>query len=154
MTIAGSEAMPIASRPASGGLRILLAEDQLVNQKVVQRMLTLRGHVVVLAANGAQAVEAQAREPFDVILMDVEMPGMDGLHATLAIRARELPRGTHTPIIALTAHALREDVERCRKAGMDDHLCKPLVQEELLAALERWRPSTAEPGAGGPQTAT
>ena len=117
-------------------LSILLAEDNLVNQKLAVRLLQMRGHSVVAAANGAEAVAAFERQAFDAVLMDVQMPEMDGFEATSEIRARELRRGTRVPIIAVTSHAMRGDRERCLKAGMDDYVSKPIKPAELFAAVE------------------
>ncbi len=125
-----------------GSLRILLAEDNLVNQKVAVRLLEKRGHRVEVAGNGRQALEALERGRFDAILMDVQMPEMDGFEATAAIRAREQAGGEHTPIIAMTAHALKGDRERCLEAGMDHYITKPLRRRDLFAVLESVLPST------------
>jgi len=123
-------------------LRILLAEDNLTNQQVATHMLEDLGHVVLLASNGREVLELLARETFDVILMDVQMPEMDGFAATAAIRSGEKATGQHLPIIALTAHAMKGDRERCLAAGMDEYLSKPIDLEELrqtLANLARSR---------------
>jgi CheY-like chemotaxis protein len=122
-----------AGSPA-GPLRVLLAEDVPTNQKLVVLFLTRRGHHVDVASNGVQAVDLAARNKYDVILMDVQMPDMDGLQAATAIRA--LPNGSHVPIIALTAHAMQGDRERCVAAGMDDYLPKPLDMRKLLSMVE------------------
>jgi PAS domain S-box-containing protein len=119
-------------------LKILLAEDNLVNQKLATILLRKRGHEVVLAGNGREALEAMERERFDLVLMDVEMPEMDGMEATALIRARELRQGGHTAIIALTAHALKGDRERALAAGMDDYLPKPLDAAKLYEVVETW----------------
>jgi signal transduction histidine kinase/DNA-binding response OmpR family regulator len=128
----------VTRREAAGrGLRVLLAEDNLVNQRLAWRLLEKMGHSVVLASNGREAVGAAACEPFDVILMDVQMPEMDGLQATAAIRAQERQKArAATPIIALTAHAMKGDREKCLDAGMDGYLSKPLDGEKLREALE------------------
>jgi signal transduction histidine kinase/DNA-binding response OmpR family regulator len=117
-------------------LRILLAEDNKVNQSLAVRLLEKWGHSVVLAENGREVLDALHRGSFDVILMDVQMPEMDGLEATAAIRARERGTGQHVPIIALTAHALNGDRERCIGAGMDGYVTKPLSRKELQIAIE------------------
>ena len=122
-------------------LRILLAEDSLVNQKLAVALLQRLGHEVIIADNGAQAVRAVERGTFDVILMDIQMPEMDGLEATAAIRARQRQTGEHTPIIAMTAHALKGDRERCLEAGMDSYLAKPIRPQELQRALATVFPS-------------
>ena len=121
---------------ASGHLRILLAEDNLVNQKVALLMLERLGYSADLAANGCEVLEATQRQPYDVVLMDVQMPEMDGLEATRRIRGNGFRE--HQPcVIGLTAHALEKDRERCLAAGMDDYLTKPIMLEELRAALLR-----------------
>jgi two-component system, sensor histidine kinase and response regulator len=119
----------------AGGLRILLAEDNPVNQKVALRILEGMGHSVALAIDGNRALEALEAEEFDVVLMDVQMPGMDGFEATATLRAREASTGRHVPVIALTAHALKGDRERCLAGGFDDYLAKPIRRPELIAAL-------------------
>ena len=122
------------------GLRILLAEDNHVNQKIAIRLLEKRGHHPVLAATGKEALEALARASFDLVLMDVHMPDMDGIEATMAIREKEKTTGLHQPIIAMTAHAMAQDREDCLKAGMDDYVSKPFEPEELFSVLAKWRP--------------
>jgi PAS domain S-box-containing protein len=121
-------------------LRILLAEDNGVNRKIALGMLVKRGHSVVAAENGKAALaalESPGDHPFDLILMDVQMPEMDGLQATARIREKEQGTGRHIPIIALTAHAMKGDRDVCLNAGMDDYISKPLKADELLAAMER-----------------
>jgi len=123
---------------ATRKLRILLVEDNQVNCKLVSRLLGKRGHKVVVARNGREAVAAVQHGPggvFDLILMDVQMPDMDGFEATAAIRARELSTGGHVPIVAVTAHAMKGDRERCLAAGMDGYLSKPIRVKELLDLL-------------------
>jgi two-component system, sensor histidine kinase len=117
--------------------RVLLAEDNAVNQQVAVGLLTRRGHLVTVVANGKDAVEVSAREPFDLILMDLQMPVMGGLEATAAIRAREANSSRRMPIIAMTAHAMRGDRERCLDAGMDGYLSKPIEKDALYAAVEQ-----------------
>ena len=117
-------------------LRILLAEDNLVNQKVILYMLQRLGHQIEVAANGREAVHAAEAESYDVILMDMNMPQMDGLEATRLIR-RRLDHGAQPFIIALTASALQESQEECLAAGMDDFVAKPVRPEQLAAALQR-----------------
>ncbi|MEA3207372.1 MAG: hypothetical protein QOE70_429 [Chthoniobacter sp.] len=119
------------------GLRILLAEDNVINRAVAVGILQKRGHSLVHATNGREAVEAAAREAFDMIFMDVQMPEMDGFAATRLIRDSEQGTGRHTPIAAMTAHALAGDRERCLAAGMDDYISKPLQKAGLLALLAR-----------------
>jgi CheY-like chemotaxis protein len=125
-------------------LQILVAEDHPVNQRLVTGLLEKQGHAVVVVEDGDAAVEAVAQQAFDLILMDVQMPGMDGLEATAAIRAQEQARGTHIPIIALTAHAMKGDQERCLAAGMDDYLAKPIDAKDLATTIAR----RLNPGAG------
>lgn len=129
----GAAAMAKAVRP----LRVLLAEDNGVNRLVATQMLAKRGHSVSSAVNGSEAVAKAAREKFDLILMDVQMPEMDGYEATAAIRRAEAPQNRYTPIIALTAHAMKGDRERCLLAGMDEYVAKPLDAAELFEKIER-----------------
>ena len=117
-------------------LRLLLTEDNLVNQKLAVRLLEKRGHSVVIASNGREAVEALHHQRFDVVLMDVQMPEMDGFEATQIIRARERDTGGHVPIVAMTAHAMKGDRERCLEVGMDGYISKPLRPSELFEAVE------------------
>jgi signal transduction histidine kinase/DNA-binding response OmpR family regulator len=121
-------------------LRILVAEDNAVNLKIASGMLEKRGHTVITAANGIEALSALdggAGGPFDLILMDVQMPQMDGLEASARIREKEKGTGRHIPIIALTAHAMRGDREVCLNAGMDDYVPKPIKADELFAVIDR-----------------
>ena len=139
----------IPSVEEKSGLHFLIAEDNVVNQKLVTRMLERAGHTATIAANGVEAVEAFECGQFDVILMDGQMPEMDGLQAAAAIRSRERNgRGGHVPIIALTAYALKGDRDRFLAAGMDDYLTKPIQQRELLDAIGR--AVSAHPVAAGP----
>jgi PAS domain S-box-containing protein len=133
---------PEKSEPAVRPLRILVAEDTPANQKLVVRILEKRGHLVRLAADGFRALELYRAEPFDAVLMDVQMPHLDGLGATVAIREHEQSTGTRVPIIAMTAHAMRGDREACMTAGMDGYLAKPLDARELIAVVEGTPPST------------
>jgi CheY-like chemotaxis protein/nitrogen-specific signal transduction histidine kinase len=119
-------------------LRVLLAEDNAVNQRLAVRLLEKRGHRVVVAGNGREALEALEKESFDLVLMDVQMPEMDGLAATVAIREKENGTDTHLPVVALTAHAMKGDRERCLTAGMDGYLSKPIRPPELDAILETY----------------
>ena len=124
------------AKPASRGLRILIAEDNPVNQAVAVGMLQKEGHTLTLAENGREAVRLYHLERPDLILMDVQMPELDGIGATREIRAVEESSGHHTPIIAMTAHAMSGDSERCLLAGMDAYLSKPLTNELLLETIE------------------
>jgi CheY-like chemotaxis protein len=140
------EATPAAdhTRRAPRELRVLLAEDGVVNQRVVVDLLRARGHDVTAVGTGHEALAALERSTFDVVLMDVQMPEMDGLAATAAIRAKEEGSAAHVPIVALTASALREDQERCLAAGMDAYLAKPLRAAQLYTVVEgaaRTRPA-------------
>jgi CheY-like chemotaxis protein len=117
-------------------LQILVAEDNLTNQKLVRLLLEQEGHEVTVVPNGRAAVSSSAARRFDVILMDVQMPEMDGFEATAAIRQRERDTGAHIPIVAMTAHAMTGDRERCLAEGMDAYLSKPLRPEDLLATID------------------
>jgi signal transduction histidine kinase/DNA-binding response OmpR family regulator/HPt (histidine-containing phosphotransfer) domain-containing protein len=129
-------------------LRVLVAEDNAVNQRLIVRLLEKLGHSAVVAGNGQEVLAALDKRTWDVVLMDVQMPEMDGFTATAEIRRREAATpGRHTPIVALTAHAMRGDRERCLAAGMDDYLTKPVTLERLSGALARLFP-------GGPGPAT
>ncbi len=123
--------------PAADGLRVLVAEDHAVNQRLMQRLLERRGHQVHIVDNGADAIEALHQQPFDLVLMDVQMPHMDGFQATRAIRHREITTGEHLPIVALTAHAMKGDQERCLEAGMDAYISKPIDPPALFATIEK-----------------
>ena len=121
------------------GLSILLAEDNLVNQKLAVTLLNKQGHEVQVAVNGRQAVDLFATQHFDLIIMDVQMPKMDGFEATAEIRRREKDTGLHIPIIAMTANAMAGDREHCLDAGMDGYVSKPIRVDELLAAIAECR---------------
>jgi two-component system sensor histidine kinase/response regulator len=140
-------------REVRNSLRILLAEDNAVNQLVAVRLLEKHGHAVTVAENGRKALETFDKEPYDLILMDVQMPEMDGWEATQAIRMKEKATGGHIPIIAMTAHAMKGDEERCIAAGMDDYLTKPIRTAALLEALDkiaRRQPETADTAHAAP----
>ena len=122
-------------QPSERSLRVLLAEDNPVNQTLAMRILEKLGHKVEIVNNGKEAVERAEAEQFDLILMDVQMPGMDGLEATTAIRAAEADSGKHVPIVAMTAHAMKGDREMCLSAGMDAYLSKPIRIDELKRAI-------------------
>jgi signal transduction histidine kinase/ligand-binding sensor domain-containing protein/CheY-like chemotaxis protein len=126
-----------ATTVGASRLRILLAEDNLVNQALAAGLLRRDGHVVTIVDNGVAAVAAAATGEFDVILMDVQMPVMSGLDAAKAIRAHELTTGAHLAIIAMTAHAMQGDRDRCLLAGMDDYLAKPIGRDALRRAIAR-----------------
>ena len=128
---------PAPPPPEAGRKRVLLVEDNIVNQKVAVGLLTRRGHVVTVAGDGQQALDQLASGRFDVVLMDVQMPVMGGLEATGAIREREKTTGEHVRIVAMTAHALNGDRERCLAAGMDGYLPKPIEPEILYAVVEQ-----------------
>jgi len=117
--------------------RILLAEDHVVNQKLALCLLEKRGHAVVVVSNGREAISALEKESFDLVLMDIQMPEMDGLAATALIRQRERETGNHMPIIAVTAHAMKGDRERCLEAGMDGYIAKPIKSAQLLTVIEQ-----------------
>ena len=134
------------AREPGTSLKVLLAEDNLVNQRLAVRLLEKRGHRVVVAANGREAIEALQKEGFDVVFMDVQMPEMDGLEATAAIRVKEKGTENHQTIIALTAHAMKGDREKCLAGGMDGYLSKPIRPQELdevLLALQAERREAA-----------
>jgi len=130
-------------------LRVLLAEDNPVNQRVAMKMIEKLGHHVTLVQDGRQAVEATGRERFDIVLMDVQMPELSGIEATAAIRERERGGSTHIPIIAMTAHALQGDRERCLEAGMDGYLPKPINVASLYDEMTRFVESGAAPEESG-----
>ncbi len=137
---------PTATQPAEArrrefgrcdrSLRLVLAEDNLINQKLAIRLLEKRGHKIEVVNNGKELLDVLERGRYDLILMDVMMPEMDGLEATLAIRAREAETGGHIPIVAMTAHAMKGDRERCLEVGMDGYLAKPLQPGELFETIE------------------
>ena len=138
------EPVAVERRPQYWGRtarRILLAEDGVINQQVAVRLLEERGHSVEVVNNGRAAVERVAEQPFDVVLMDVQMPDMDGIEATAAIRQAEAQTGGHVPIIAMTAHAMKGDRERFLAAGMDGYVAKPVRPHELYAAVEGGGPN-------------
>jgi signal transduction histidine kinase/CheY-like chemotaxis protein len=125
-------------RDPSAFLNVLLAEDNAVNQRLAARLLEKRGHRVVVAANGREALLALEKDAFDLVLMDIQMPEMDGLEATAAIRKKEQLNGKHQAVIALTAHAMKGDQERYVTAGMDGYLSKPIRTQELDAILDTY----------------
>lgn len=138
---AGEAKAPSGATESEPGAKILLAEDNPVNQQVAVALLERWGHEVTVALNGVEALAALEKEPFDLVLMDVQMPELDGLEATR--RIRQDSRFASIPVVALTAHALREERDKCADAGMDDYLSKPFRPEDLQALVEKWalRPS-------------
>jgi CheY-like chemotaxis protein/HPt (histidine-containing phosphotransfer) domain-containing protein len=153
-----STATPLSDRVArsepSRKLRILLAEDNPVNQQLALRVLQKEGHSVEAVGNGREALAALAAVDFDLVLMDVQMPEMDGVQATAAIRQQEQGTGEHLPIVALTAHAMPGDRERCRAAGMDGYLAKPFRCEELRQVLAGTLSSAPSSAVGGESCTT
>jgi signal transduction histidine kinase/DNA-binding response OmpR family regulator len=131
------------SREPSASLRVLLVEDNAVNQRLASRLLEKRGHFVVVAGNGREALAALEKERFDLVLMDLQMPVMDGFEATAAIRKKE-GGGIHVPVVALTAHAMKGDREKCLAGGMDGYLTKPIRPQELDELLENYLVRQAE----------
>jgi signal transduction histidine kinase/CheY-like chemotaxis protein len=127
--------------PSRSPLRILLADDNAVNQKLAQRVLEKHHHLVETASNGNGVLRALENQSFDLILMDVQMPEMDGFEATAALRDKERRTGEHMPVIAMTAHAMKGDHERCLEAGMDGYVTKPINPASLYAAIEAARPA-------------
>jgi CheY-like chemotaxis protein len=147
---------PVPAAPLRGGalrevkdkahgetMHILLTEDNPVNQRVAVRILEKQGYQVTVAGNGLEALMAMQGHDFDVVLMDVQMPEMGGFEATEKIRRSEQRAGTHIPIIAMTAHAMEGDRERCLAAGMDDYISKPIRAATLIDLVEKYRPVPA-----------
>jgi two-component system, sensor histidine kinase and response regulator len=147
---------PVPAAPVRGGalrevkdkahgetMHILLTEDNPVNQRVAVRILEKQGYQVTVAGNGLEALMAMQGHDFDVVLMDVQMPEMGGFEATEKIRRSEQRAGTHIPIIAMTAHAMEGDRERCLAAGMDDYISKPIRAATLIDLVEKYRPVPA-----------
>jgi CheY-like chemotaxis protein len=128
---------PAESFEMTTKLRILLAEDNIVNQKIIRTLLERAGHMVEVAPNGRDALTAHQQREFDVVLMDIQMPEMDGFEAVAHIRENENGSDRHTPVIALTAHAMAEDRDRCLAAGMDDYVSKPIQRQQLFEAIQR-----------------
>jgi CheY-like chemotaxis protein/HPt (histidine-containing phosphotransfer) domain-containing protein len=146
--VLGQEVMPAEAAEADApvrvpfekpgrALRVLLAEDNVVNQKLAVRLLQRRGHAVSIATDGREVLKALDQEKFDLILMDVQMPNMSGFECAGSIRQVEKLSGGHMPIIAMTAHAMAGDRDRCLEAGMDDYVCKPIRPEALFEAIDR-----------------
>lgn len=126
------------SSPQVHPRRVLLVEDNEINRRVALGLLSSRGHHAVVAENGREAVDAVAEQEFDVVLMDMQMPVMDGYEATMHIRKREQDSGGHIPIVAMTAEALKGDRERCLATGMDDYVSKPITPTEMYRAIEKF----------------
>ncbi len=143
-----SETSPLVTRhtlkEARRHLRVLLADDNAINRELTVRILTKRGHSVSVVPNGKLAVQAHAAQNFDVVLMDLQMPEMDGFEATAAIRRMEQSSGSHVPIVAMTAHAMKSDRERCLSMGMNGYISKPIQAQELIELTESFT------GDGGP----
>lgn len=131
-------------REEKRSLRVLLAEDNSVNQLLAATLLRKRGHKVDVVGNGTEAITALAAQRFDLILMDVQMPEMDGFEATAAIRDHERGSSQHIPIIAMTAHAMKGDRQRCIDAGMDGYVAKPITAQELFQAIDELVLSTKD----------
>jgi signal transduction histidine kinase/HPt (histidine-containing phosphotransfer) domain-containing protein/ActR/RegA family two-component response regulator len=149
VTTVASPATPglaeVEDSPGFGPARVLLVDDVAVNQKVALTMLRRFGCLADLASNGEEALALLERNVYDVVLMDCQMPLMDGFSATRVQRDREAKTGRHVPIVAMTAHAMHGDRERCLAAGMDDYVAKPVRREALQGALERWVPGRFMP---------
>ncbi len=132
-----AESEPVVLTAAMHPLHVLLAEDNVVNQMVASKLMVKLGHKVEIASSGAEAVAAFGNATWDLVLMDCQMPLMDGYEATRQIRKLEKALGSRTPIVALTAHAMPEDREKCLAAGMDGYLTKPLNPKDLIAVLSK-----------------
>ncbi len=139
LSIRSEPAKDPTSQDVSGcGLRVLVAEDNRVNQAVATRMLQKMGHTVAIAGNGIEALELVAGTDFDLVLMDLQMPEMDGITATKKIREQELETKRHLPIVAVTAHAMKGDRERCLEAGMDGYIPKPISARQVEDAIRKY----------------
>ena len=135
--------LPAPLSVAAGGLRVLLTEDNAVNQRLAVRLLQKKGHAVTVANNGQESIDHLSKAEYDVVLMDLQMPVMGGLEATAKIREMEEITGKHQPIIAMTAHAMKGDREKCLEAGMDGYVSKPVQAKELFEALRVYCPAAA-----------
>jgi two-component system, sensor histidine kinase and response regulator len=158
VTVMGAAAEPTVVSPVSRHqgnapiqmhLRVLVAEDNVINQKVAVRLLEKVGCRIDVAANGQEAVAMLVQFAYDVVLMDCQMPEMDGFAATAAIRQHEASTGRHVPIIAMTANAMQGDQEECLAAGMDDYVSKPVTLDALVAVLRKWAPPQGDHLVGG-----
>jgi CheY-like chemotaxis protein len=127
---------PVSNPAAGAGLRVLIVEDDSTNRILATNILKRNGYAIAIAKDGLEAVEMCSLDSFDLILMDVQMPNLNGLEATAAIRRLEEATGRHTPILALTAHAMDGDRERCIAAGMDDYMSKPIHAKDLLSKIK------------------
>ncbi|MGH9668202.1 MAG: response regulator [Bryobacteraceae bacterium] len=150
LSVPAAALAPVVETPVAAGLRILLVEDNAVNQRLVMRLLEKAGHSAAIAADGLEALDALEREAFDLVLMDVQMPGMNGFEATTILRQRERGAGRHTPVVALTAHAMQGDREECLAAGMDDYISKPIRAAELYERIARLAPRRYAPALSHP----
>ena len=144
----GEEPRTQVVTPSSSGLRILLVDDNQFNQKVATLKLTKHGHTVDVAGSGQEALAAVERQGYDLVFMDMQMPDMDGLEATAAIRRQEQGSGRHVPVLAMTAHARADVRERCLAAGMDGYVAKPIQDSELWQEIERVVPGSQRCPAG------
>jgi len=140
---AGGDQRPATEmlKKAVRSMRVLLAEDNEINQQVAVEFLQMRGHQVRIANNGKEVLQALATDRFDIILMDVQMPQMDGFQATAAIREKEKTTGNHIPIVAMTGYAMKGDRQRCLDGGMDAYICKPIRSQELFEIVESFTPA-------------
>ncbi len=148
--IAAAEEEASPSSPTGAAGKILIVDDVPINRELVAVLLRAAGHGVVKASGGGEALSLLESQSFDLVLMDVQMPEMDGYEATGRIRALPAPQGA-VPIIAMTAHAMQEDIARCRQAGMDDHIAKPIVKQELLEKVQNWLPDALRMSGAAPQ---
>jgi CheY-like chemotaxis protein len=144
--VPGATPVPDAPEPRSEPLRILLVEDNEFNQKVARMKLERKGHIVRVVGSGTEALTALNDSAFDLMITDIQMPDMDGFELTAAVRAREVGTKRRLPVVAMTAHAMRGDRERCLAAGMDGYVAKPINDEELWAEIRRGtKPAATEP---------
>jgi len=137
----GQDTVPLITRhtlrESKKRFHILLAEDNIINQKVAVRILEKAGHIIKAVPDGRQALTEWEKNSFDLILMDIQMPFLDGFEVTAKIRDIEREKGGHIPIIAMTAHAMKGDREKCLAAGMDNYVSKPLKPDDLVRVIER-----------------